>query len=109
MRLKTELWVQALIRRAQSGGAFACVLRRGEAEGGDVLVKVFQFGQGARIYASAPGLNGERVWIEPLGEASARPETEADAYWRRRAETDVDLWVVEIEDRAGRSFLEAAP
>ena len=44
----------------------------------------------------------EAVWVEPKPGAS---ESELDAYARRQAEFDPDLWLVEIEDREGRSFL----
>ena len=39
--LSTDVWVGALIRRAQAGGAFATVVRKGDERGGTVLVKVF--------------------------------------------------------------------
>ena len=39
-RLKTSIWVAALIRRAEIGGASAFVARKGEADAGAVIVKV---------------------------------------------------------------------
>ena len=103
--LKTDFWVSALIRRAEIGGAFAGIVRKGDTDAGAVLVKVATLDGRARLYTPAQDGAGERIWLDlsagPLGEN----EREIDAYARKRAENDPDLWIVEIEDRAGRSFL----
>lgn len=104
MELPTELWVQALIRRASLGGAFGVVVRRGDSRAGAVLLKVVDpRAADARLYAEAlRGPEGERVWIEPHPGA---PEPDLDAYAARQVRYDPDLWLVEIEDREGRHFL----
>jgi hypothetical protein len=103
MLLATDIWVGALIRRAELGGAFAVVARKGDPRAGAVLVKVLDRGQGrARLYAMATRLDGEPVWMQPV---KSEEERELDAYVARAARVDPDLWVVEIEDRQGRHFL----
>jgi hypothetical protein len=47
MMLSTDIWVGALIRRAELAGAFATVLRKGDPRAGSVLVKVLDRGAGA--------------------------------------------------------------
>ena len=39
MLLSSDIWVYALIRRAEQGGAFATIVRKGDARAGAVLVK----------------------------------------------------------------------
>ena len=103
MLLSTDIWVGALIRRAELGGAFAVVARKGDARAGSVLVKVLNRGEGtARLYSEATRGDGERVWMRP---AASDDERELDAYIERTLRIDPDLWVVEIEDREGRHFL----
>jgi hypothetical protein len=103
MILSTDLWVQALIRRAQMGGAFATVLRRGDTKAGAVLVKTIDRRRSAaRLYAEATRGDGETVWMEPLGAAE---EAALDAYAERAASRDPDVWVIEIDDPEGRHFL----
>lgn len=103
MLLSSDLWVAALIRRAEQGGAFATVARKGDARAGAVLVKVVDRRAGAtRLYAEAVRGDGERVWMEPQ---PGRDEGELDAYATRAARIDPDIWVVEIEDTQGRTFL----
>lgn len=106
MLLSTDVWVSALIRRAELGGAFATVAMKGDARAGSVLVKVVNRRSGeVRLYAEATRGDGERVWMQPrpgLGEA------DLDAYADRSRRIDPDLWVVEVEDTQGRHFLTEA-
>ena len=103
MLLATDLWVSALIRRAEMGGAFAVVARKGDVRAGAVIVKVLNTGERrARLYAEATRMDGQQVWMQP---ARAEEERELDSYIERAVRIDPDLWVVEIEDRQGRHFL----
>jgi hypothetical protein len=62
--LSTDIWVSALIRRAQLGGAFAAVIRKGDLRAGAVLVKLVnrrdaQF----LLFAEASTGDGNRLWM----------------------------------------------
>ena len=93
----------ALIRRAEQGGAFATVARKGDARAGAVLVKALNRRAGAaRLYAEAFAAGGDRVWMQPV---DSTEEAMLDAYAERAARIDPDLWVVEIDDIEGRHFL----
>lgn len=103
MLLSTDLWVSALIRRAEIGGAFATVVRKGDARAGTVLVKAYDTStRRARLYAEAFGPDGARLWMQPV---VSDIESDLDAYVERQRGYDPDIWVVEIEDRQGRHFL----
>jgi hypothetical protein len=103
MLLATDIWVGALIRRAEQGGAFATVARKGDVRAGAVLVKVLNRPEGtARLYAEATRGDGERVWMRPQ---PSDDESELDRYIERAVRIDPDIWVVEIDDRQGRHFL----
>ncbi|MGE0830334.1 MAG: DUF1491 family protein, partial [Hyphomonadaceae bacterium] len=64
VELKTEFWASALIRRAGIGGAFAGVVRKGDADAGAVLVKVSTMDGRARLYGPARDGDGERIWLD---------------------------------------------
>jgi hypothetical protein len=103
MLLSTDIWVSALIRRAEMGGAFPVVVRKGDTRAGAVLVKVLnRTDRTARLYAEATRMDGERVWMQP---APSDQEPDLDRYIERAVRVDPDLWVVEIDDRDGRHFL----
>lgn len=89
------------MRRAQQGGAFAAVVKKGDPQAGACLVKLRLLDGTARLYLPERNMSGERVWW-PLG---PKAEPEIDAYIMRRIDDDPDLWILEIEDKAGRHFL----
>lgn len=105
VELKTEFWASALIRRAEIGGAFAAVVRKGDSDAGAVLVKVATLDKRARLYAPARDGEGERIWLDLSAGSLGDDEADVDAAVRKRSQTDPDLWVIEIEDRQGRHFL----
>jgi hypothetical protein len=103
MLLSTDIWVGALIRRAEREGAFVAVTRKGDPRAGAVLVKtVNRRGGAAALYAEAFRGDGERVWMQPT---ASHEEFELDRYIERAQRVDPDLWVVEIDDAQGRHFL----
>jgi hypothetical protein len=109
MRLKSELWVKAYIRRCQVEGAAAMLVRRGDADAGAIYIKVSPGDGTALLFGPAPaGLDGayeERRW-EPLLPGKPTTEADADSYLARQVTFDSDIWIVEVEDRQGRHFLE---
>ena len=107
MRVPTELWVKALLRRCNSSGATALVARPGEPDGGVVFIKVRLLDGTAKLFGPAmAGLarSDGLPRLEPLMAAQGAPEADVDAYLQRQMSFDPDLWVVEIDDRLGRSF-----
>ncbi len=103
-KLKTSIWVQALIRRAEVNGASAFVARKGEPDSGAVIVKVSPLNGQACVWSSSYGRDGERRWMRATGDAFVA-DADAEAYIQRSRSRDADLWVIEIEDREGRDFL----
>lgn len=104
-RLPTQLWVEALIRRADLGGAFTCILHKGDGLRGDVALKVRNMKDTAHLFIPRTDMDGQRVFVA-LTESQIAPEDDAvDAYLARARQRDSDLWVIEIEDSQLRHFL----
>ena len=105
MRLKAGMWVRAIIRRAEAGGAAAYVLRKGDETAGSVLVRVSRLDGMCTVLSPTTAMDGGREWLRATG---PEPVSEADAnsYVERQLTYDPDLWVIEIEDREGRHFLD---
>lgn len=111
MRLKSAIWVSAYIRRCMIEGAYAVVRRRGAEEAGAIFVKIDRLDGTADLFGPAPQSEfdevrpGDRAFIACL-RAQPRPSDEAEKYLSRQIEFDPDVWVVEVEDRQGRNFLD---
>jgi hypothetical protein len=104
-RLPSDVWIMAQVRRCNDAGVTAMVLRKGEAKGGTLLLKINQFAEGCRVLSQARDIDGRLGWLAAFKGASV-PEAEADAYIARAADRDPDIWVVEVEDREGRNPFE---
>ncbi len=90
----------AQVRRCNAEAVPAMVVRKGDAKGGTLLLKINQIEQGCRVLSQARDLDGKLAWLAAFDGALV-PEQEADAYIGRAVGRDPDLWVVEIEHRDG--------
>jgi hypothetical protein len=103
-RLKAGIFVRALIRRAEVAGAQAFVVRKGSEEAGAVFLKIARLDGTSLVLSQARRGEGELVWVKPLGEAV--DDAKAAVYFEKQMKFDPDLWIVEIEDREGRTFVD---
>jgi hypothetical protein len=103
--IPAHLWVSALLRRAQIAGAFATIVHRGDEDRGDVLVKVSPERGKAALYAPAFNPDGPTEFERLPAGVTDPSEIDVDALIQKRLKADRDLWVIEIEDREGRSFI----
>jgi hypothetical protein len=102
MRLTARIWVDAYLTRLRLYDIPAFVVAHGDDTAGAVLVKLNTLdGQAACYQRSFDLMTGQRLWME----LSAGAEREVDASITKQRGFDPDLWVVEVEDRAGRHLL----
>ncbi|WP_336485697.1 DUF1491 family protein [Methylobacterium nigriterrae] len=110
-RLRSDFWVSAQIRRLDVEGVPAVLRRRGAAEAGAIFVKVDRLDGTADLYGPAPQAlfdaeqSGERRFTAML--TGATP-LDVEERLGKEQRFDDDLWIVEIDDRAGRHFLDLA-
>lgn len=109
MRLRADFWVAAYIRRCEVEGASAYLRRRGSPEAGAIIVKLDKLDGETALFGVAASTESDRgmdrrfirlhkeTWIDP---------PDAEARLKREIGFDPDLWIVEIEDRQGRCFLD---
>jgi len=99
MRVVSELFVSALVRRVFSAGGFAAVERRGASEAGAIFIRQ-RFRDGLEtLYGPAPqsffgeGDDDRRFEIR----AERCEASECDGILARETRFDPDLWLVELE------------
>ena len=102
-RLTAEFWVQAYLARLRLQEIPAFVTAHGDDTAGAVLVKLNTLdGQARAFQRSFDLLSGARQWVV-LAEGD---EPQVDAAIAKQRSFDPDLWVIEVEDRAGRHLLD---
>lgn len=103
LRLTTDLWVSAYLTRLRLADIPVYVTAKGDATAGAVIVKCATLdGRAKAVQRSYDLMTEARVWVT-LAEG---PEAEVDATLRRQRDRDPDLWVIEVEDRQGRTLLD---
>ena len=110
-RLRSDFWVAAHLRRCAVEGVSAVQRRRGAPEAGAIFVKVDRLDGRADLYGPAPQalFEGDETAgrrFETLMHEALPPDVETRL--AREIRFDSDLWIVEIDDREGRHFLELA-
>jgi hypothetical protein len=107
MRVRSDIWVSAYLRRCQAAGAAVFVARRGDRDAGAIYICVNGLDGFVGVYAPAPaGLSTasvDRRWTRRFKDPVS--EQEASLYLAREANADPDIWIIEVEDRSGRHFL----
>ena len=108
MRLTSNLWVMAYLRRCRANDMFVAVARHGDDYAGAIHIKVNRLDGTASVYGPAPSAatmerGDDRSFARLLTDV---PDAEAEAWLARQRSFDSDIWVVEIEDRQARHLLD---
>lgn len=103
MRLTSDFWVSALIRKVQGEGGFAYLARRGSKEAGAIFIKISSRFGTSDLYSPAPqtsyeeNSDGERMFLRILHEVD---DLKVSERMERETRFDPDLWLIELEDVA---------
>jgi hypothetical protein len=115
LRLRSDIWVAAYLRRCGVEGASAVLRRRGAAEAGAIFVKVDHLNGRTTLYGPAP--QSAAIELQPGVErmfarahsGDSIDSSEAEERLKREIAFDPDLWIVEVENGAAGGWLDLAP
>ncbi|GAA4220314.1 hypothetical protein GGQ68_000562 [Sagittula marina] len=103
-RLTSRFWIDAYLTRLRLHDIPAFVTAHGDDNAGAVLVKLATLDGKAKAFTRGFDLQtGDRQWTT-LAEGEER---DIDQTIAKQRSFDPDLWVIEVEDRAGRHLLDA--
>ena len=109
MRLRSDIWVAAFLRRCGSQNIPVFLRRRGAAEAGAIFVKIDRLDGTAALFAPAPQSEARddvaRLFVRAHREDWIE-SAQIEAKIAREIDFDSDLWIVEVEDSAGRILLD---
>ncbi len=101
--LNTEIWVRSYLRRLQQSDIPAYVAAKGDLDSGAVLIKLNLLNGKAKLFQrSFDLLRNRRCWIL----ADEGEDAEIESQLSREIVRDSDLWIIEVEDRRGRTLLD---
>ena len=89
----------------------AVLRRRGADEAGAIFIKVSRLDGTAELFGPAPqsafddAHPSDRAFVACIADQPV-PEADIETYIARQIRFDPDIWVVEVEDRAGRHFID---
>lgn len=111
-RLRSDFWASAFIRGRGVADSVAVLRRRGAAEAGAILVKVDRLDGTGALYGPAPQTAFEtratdRLFVRLHG-PDTLPAPDLERMIAAQVRYDPDLWIIEVEDRAGRHGLDLA-
>jgi len=111
MRVTSALWVGAYVRRCFREGATPAIVKRGAEEAGAIFVIADRLTGNADLYAPAPqsafdeAHPSDRRFQLVAGDVSM---ADINARLEREKKFDPDIWIIAVEDREGRAFLDLA-
>ena len=111
MRLTSEFWVAALVRRCFGENAFAAVVSKGSEQAGAIYIVLDRLDGTLDLFGPAPqsAFDADNAGTRLFERLLERVEREAiQARLASEARMDPDIWVVEIEDREARVFWDLA-
>lgn len=109
MRLTSDFWVKALIRRIFGCGEFAVVEKHGSAEAGAIFIRARDRSGLETLFAPAPqsffdaAKPQDRTFERRLDKCQAQ---DIDALLLKEKNFDPDFWVVEIETDRPEDYIE---
>lgn len=102
-RLTADVWVAAYLTRLRLSDIPVFVVKKGDPTAGAVLIKLNTLdGNAVAFQRQFDLMSDRREWVE----LANGPERDVDDVLGRQRGYDPDLWILEVEDRAGRTLLD---
>ena len=95
-RLPTKMWVSARLNQWNAAGYPAVLRRRGDPDGGTVIIIVDRCDGHAVLLGQRRDLDGKLFW-EPLGTGDAMGLEDQASYLERALKRDRDVWLVAVD------------
>ncbi len=111
IRLRSDIWVAAYLRRCSSENVVAVLRRRGSPEAGAIFIKIDRLDGFSALYSPAPQSEAREGMDRLFTRVHAEDwleNSKVEAKLSREISFDSDLWIVEVEERQGRHFLDLA-
>ncbi len=110
MRVTSAFFVSAFMRKAANAGAFPILDAKGAEEAGAIFIRIDISRDQSLLYTPAPmsayGEGDAHRKFEAFNAGTATDVETINMKLAREREIDPDIWIVSVDDREGRCFLE---
>ena len=103
-RLAAAIEATALMRRAEAGGGFAAIIKKGDAERGSLLLLISSRGRHVACLERMLGIEGAYCWRR-VGPAETADSKEVAEFLAKRTRFDADLWAIELDIADAERFI----
>ncbi len=103
-RLSASVEAASLIRRAESAGDFATVLRKGDPDRGSLVLVIRSRGHYSGCLERTLSMDGNYRWAL-AGPAAGESEEELAEFLARRVSFDQDSWLIELDIAQPERFI----
>jgi hypothetical protein len=103
-RLPASLEATAIIRRAEAGGDFAVVLRKGDEDRGALLLVIGHRGRHVACLERVLSADHGYRW-QAVGPAAGAGSAEVGEFLARRQRIDPDSWLIELDVASPERFI----
>lgn len=103
-RLPAHLEVSSILRRAEVGGGFGTVLRKGDPDRGSIILLISNRGEHLVCLERMMSLAGGYSW-EATGPSELASSAEIADFLAKRARFDEDYWALELDIAEPERFI----
>jgi len=103
-RLPAAVEASALVRRAEAGGDFAAIIKKGDPDRGALLLLVSSRGRHVACLERRLGQTGDYIW-EAVGPTESAESPEVADFLAKRARFDADFWAIELDVADSERFI----
>lgn len=103
-RLPAHLEAASILRRAEAGGDFGTILRKGDPERGSLLLIIGSRGHHFAVLERVLSLKEGYVW-RAVGPGESASSADIAAFLAKRARFDEDSWVIELDIAEPERFI----
>lgn len=103
-RLTSAVEAASLVRRIESGGDFATILKKGDPDRGALLLVVSSRGRHVGCLERMLTIDGGYRW-QSVGPAESSGSEEIRDFLAQRTRFDADLWAIELDIAEAERFI----
>lgn len=103
-RLPTHIEVAGILRRAESAGDFATVLRKGDPDRGSLVLVISSRGRHVALLERVLAISGAYQW-RSVGPNDSAGSAEIAGFLAKRARFDEDFWAIELDIAEAERFI----